>query len=692
MGSYGFTPDYLTKDGKAWFPVMGEIHYSRYPEAYWKESLYKMKAGGVDVVSTYVIWIHHEEVEGVRDFSGNRNLRAFVETCAECGLKLMLRIGPWSHGEVRNGGFPDWLFKKEFNVRTNESGYFAEVEKFYRMIYSQVDGLLFENDSEKNNGPIIGVQIENEYGHCGGLSGEEGERHMRTLAAMARDIGFRVPLWTATGWGGAVTGGLVPVMGGYCEAPWDQRLTDIEPSGNYIFTHERNDHNIGSDYGFGTGITFDLEKFPFLTAELGGGLQVTEHRRPVATAADIGAMSLVKLGSGVNLLGYYMYHGGTNPEGKLTTLQETKTSGSINNLPELSYDFRAPIREYGQLSDTYRELKLLTLFIKDFGSGLCETKAYIPSSNPLFPADATGVRHSFRYAGPDRPDSPDRSDSPDGQSGYLFVNNYQRRQTQASHANVTFVTPTGVAFPPVDIADRDYFFLPFNMSVGNAILESALVTPLCVLHGMRGNPPVYVFYAAFAYAEKLLATGDVESLYRFKDGKKPDNVEIRTLSRRDALDAWKVGEELIIEREELLVEGDVVSVLHRTEGRDVTVSPASLTTEKATYALSVPAWKAEDCFLRIDYEGFTACLYETGPSGDRGKLIADNFFIGPDYSWEIGLKRFGIGIAREFLLEITPLSRSTPVFLEKWPEMEKGIACRLIRATTSLQVRMAHLP
>lgn len=65
-----------------------------------------------------------------------------------------------------------------------------------------------------------------------------------------------------------MTGGLIPVMGGYCEAPWDQRLTEIEPSGNYIFTHERNNHNIGSDYGFGEGITFDISKFPYLTVNL----------------------------------------------------------------------------------------------------------------------------------------------------------------------------------------------------------------------------------------------------------------------------------------------------------------------------------------------------------------------------------------------------------------------------------------
>ena len=61
---------------------------------------------------------------------------------------------------------------------------------------------------------------------------------MRMLKLFAKEVGLKVPIYTATGWGGAVTGGMLPVMGGYCEAPWDQRLTEIEPSGNYLFTEE----------------------------------------------------------------------------------------------------------------------------------------------------------------------------------------------------------------------------------------------------------------------------------------------------------------------------------------------------------------------------------------------------------------------------------------------------------------------
>ena len=127
-------------------------HYSRVDRRFWADSLQKMKAGGIDIVSSYVIWIHHEEIEGEFDFSGNKDLRKFIQLCQDHGLYFFLRIGPWVHGEVRHGGFPDWLLAKGFEVRTNDERYFAEVYRFYNRIYSQIQGLQF-----KEGGPIIGI-------------------------------------------------------------------------------------------------------------------------------------------------------------------------------------------------------------------------------------------------------------------------------------------------------------------------------------------------------------------------------------------------------------------------------------------------------------------------------------------------------------------------------------------------------
>ena len=117
----------LLLNGQPWTPVMGEFHYSRYPANEWRAELLKMKAGGIDIVATYVFWIHHEEVEGVWEWSGDKNLRDFVRTAGELGLKVIVRCGPWCHGEVRNGGLPDWIVARgPVWVRSQQSGALAE--------------------------------------------------------------------------------------------------------------------------------------------------------------------------------------------------------------------------------------------------------------------------------------------------------------------------------------------------------------------------------------------------------------------------------------------------------------------------------------------------------------------------------------------------------------------------------------
>lgn len=684
MIEYGYTPDYLTRDGKPWFPIMGEIHYSRYPQTQWKEALYKMKAGGITVVSTYVFWLHHEEREGIYRFDGSRNLKQFVETCRECGMKMVLRVGPWCHGEARNGGFPDWLMQKPFKLRENNPGYLQAVERLWIQVFDQVKGQ-FHGDG----GPIIGIQIENEYGHVGGLDGEEGENHMIALTQLAKRLGFLTPLYTATGWGGAVTGGLIPVMGGYCEAPWDQRLIKIEPSVNYVFSHERNDGNIGSDHAFGTGITYDISKFPFLTAELGGGLQVTHHRRPVVTGDDIGAMSMTKLGSGVNLLGYYMYHGGSNPKGELSTLQESRATGYPNDVPQISYDFQAPIGEFGQINGPYKTIKRLALFIEDFGQELCTMKAIIPTENPT-PKNLSDLRYAYRH---------------DGRSGYLFVNNYQRVYTMAEHDAASFkikLNDSTVEFPPMAIQDKDYFFYPFRMQVGDGLLDYAMATPLCRLK--VDEEDVFVFYS------------NHENPYSWI--KKPKDTRIITIADREALNANKVK----IDNRDYLIISEAV-VLQTEKGIEtIEMSPCTykiyprlaelkqgwaeagrdgefylyryerevLECPNATFELKesdegmaryeiklgMPEDKnLHDYFLILEYAGDSAELYLDG------EKIADHFYTGR--SWQIGLKRFNY--PKILQLKINVLKSGDPVYLENWPDMTDGSACRLENAQVSFE-------
>lgn len=681
--TYGFTKDYLTKNDQPWFPVMGEFHYSRYPDAYWKESVYKMKAGGVDIISTYVFWNHHEEIEGEYNFSGQRNLRKFTEIVKECGMKMFLRIGPWAHGEVRNGGFPDWLLKKDFEPRTNQENYFEEVRKFYTEIAHQVKGLF-----HKDGGPIIGIQIENEYGHCGGLKGEEGDYHMKRLTEIAKQVGLITPFYTATGWGGASTGGLLPVMGGYCEAPWEQSTEELGPNENYIFSSNRNDPNIGSDYDVMHDITYDVTAFPYLTAELGGGLQVTHHRRPVPSAKDIGAMSLAKLGSGVNLIGYYMYHGGTNPKGKLSTLQESKETGSPNDLPVFSYDFAAPIREYGQMTDTLNEIKMLAMFIKDFGNTLCKMDTVW--ENDQDPENLEELRTSVRR---------------NGKQGYLFVNNYQRKYDMKDHPQTLLqvVLPDEkISYPKRDIRNGDFFFFPFHMPIGDGELQNATATPLCRLHTQEEE--TYIFYA--------------NQLPEYHWERKPSNAHILTLSRNMALHAWKAGKKqnyLLISENPIIESDDGYEILVRDEKDILSYPPLPVvpdgyihngyTNEFARYLYNTALPQAtvhyhmeteendrkcyileleypdslNDCFLQIDFEG------------DQAKLFIENEWVGDWFytgeTWEIGLKRFGF--PPRLTIEIWALHDSDPVFLEKSPVFKNGIACEIKEIKTATEI---HIP
>ena len=119
-------------------------------------------------------------------------------------------------------------------------------------------------------------------------------------------------------------------------------------------------------------------KYPFLTCEIGGGMMSSYHRRILFNPKDAEATTLVKLGSGSTLLGYYMYHGGGNPEGKLSTLMESQATKYWNDMPVKNYDFQAPIGEYGQIREQYHLLRRLHLFLHEWGPVLADMPATLP--------------------------------------------------------------------------------------------------------------------------------------------------------------------------------------------------------------------------------------------------------------------------------------------------------------------------
>jgi beta-galactosidase len=451
----GVNSRHLTRDGKPWLPVMGEFHFSRYPESHWEEEILKMKASGVDIVATYVIWIHHEEIAGQFDWKGQRDLRVFAQLCARHNMYLIARVGPWAHGEVRNGGFPDWLVNAG-PTRVNDPAYLAHVRAWYGQIGAQLKGLLW-----KDGGPVVGIQLENEYSKRGPGA---GEKHILMLKKLAIESGLDVPLYLITGWDNAAVPrrAVLPVYGGYPDAPWDHSLSKLPPPEVYSFRFQsRVTSNMGAIKSAGAMATppsappSNVDPLPYFTAEMGGGIQDTYHRRPVVQSDDIAAMLPVMIGSGVNLYGSYMFQGGENPEGRLSPLQESQATGYPNDVPIKSYDFQAPLGEYGQERASFRKLKVFQYFLNDFGAVLAPMMVHSPDNVPKDPGDFSVPRASVRSS---------------GDTGFIFLNNYVRNYSMPRRKAAQFEIrlPSGslqVPRSPIDIPAGAYFIWSFNFRI-----------------------------------------------------------------------------------------------------------------------------------------------------------------------------------------------------------------------------------
>lgn len=566
---------YLTRDGHPWLPVMGEFHFSRVPESQWEDEILKMKAAGVDVIATYVFWIHHEEIEGQFDWSGQRDLRRFAQLCGLHGMLLFPRIGPWAHGETRNGGFPDWLLKKTAKPRSNDAVYLSAVNSYFQQIGKQLRGLMW-----KDGGPVIGIQLENEYSDNGPGRGEE---HILRLKKLAIEAGMDVPFYTETGWDNATIpkGEVVTVFGGYPDAPWDSSLKSMPPSEVYAFR-------------FGSRVSGNIKAiggpydFPFMTAEMGGGVQDTYHRRPVIASNDVAAMMPVMLGSGVNLYGTYMFQGGENPDGKLSTLQESQDTGYPTDVPVKSYDFQAPLSEFGEERATFRKLKVIDYFLNDFGDQLAPMPVYAPSRVPASPEDLSVPRVAVRS---------------NGRSGFVFFNNYVRDAEMIERKNfqVRVKEREGeVMIPaePITLPAGAYGIWPFGLEMGRVRLHHATAQLFCRLaHGKQidwyfiaepGVPAEFAFEDApgirIDSRGSVLKDGGLWRVSNVKPSRDAaivvkDEIGAETrivlLKQEDAENAWRLGDgRLLISRSQFFADGSRATLLSDGDPRfDFDVEP-----------------------------------------------------------------------------------------------------------------------
>ena len=632
----------LMIDGHRVCPVMGEIHYSRVPQDEWQREVRKMREGGVTIIATYVFWSHIEEQEGIFRWDGQRDLRRFLEVCKQEQMPVVLRLGPFCHGEVRNGGIPDWVFTKGCKLREQNPVFLGLAEKLYRQIFTQVQGLQW-----KDGGPVIAAQFDNEYRGRG--------EYLMALKQIAQQIGFDLPFYTRTGWPELRTpvpyGEMLPLYGDYADGFWDKEVT--EGCGSYYkafnFKAFRSSTAIGTDLlGKQEAKTSANDvAYPYFTCELGGGMATAYHRRPYVYPEDAYSMALVKLGSGSNLLGYYMYHGGTNPEGVLHTLNEVQTSpGTANNdLPQVTYDFQAPLGEFGQTYPQYYMLRPLHLFMQDFGETLAPMEASFPAPQDLKRGEDNVLRWAIRCQ---------------GDSGFVFINNYERFcQLKAKSQKLT---ACGITLPRLTIPSGCMAVMPVN------IADIRYATAQLVA---RRDGKLYMMQIPGIPTTIAMQNGKTLKNVKAKGTAKPvyDNIYLLNREQAERLFLGNVEEQRV---------GDVVQFTKVKEAG--TLRTVKKGKAKVAEAPSEQDWQQAAVYkiqLTSDLLPFTSALLSITYRGDcarlyaDGKLVADNFYYGRSFLY--GLWRLPKDCT-ELELRILPLQPDAPIYLPREADRTAGEA------------------
>jgi beta-galactosidase len=342
----------FVKDGQNYRYVSGSYHYFRDEPELWEDRIRKMAAGGLNAVQTYVAWNLHEPTPGAFTFSGRCDIERFLDLCSRYNLTVILRPGPYICAEWAIGGFPYWLFKVPGIAgafRTSSAVYMDHVTRWLTALYTRLAPKMYAR-----GGPIILVQVENEYGSFGC-----DHAYMNALADLAKKhLGQETVLITADNpdqtklnCGSLPTRAVVTLNYGSKEDPrphFAMARTTMGGSGPYVTSE------YWTDYGSSDWVIPQWGRaFPRRTGD------------EIATWLD----RQLQLGASVNM---YMYYGGSNwvYAGAGGT---TEFSGTFE--PCLtSYDYDAPLTEAGDVTDKYTKVRTViakyltvpTISVKDF--------------------------------------------------------------------------------------------------------------------------------------------------------------------------------------------------------------------------------------------------------------------------------------------------------------------------------------
>ncbi|CAI9265529.1 unnamed protein product [Lactuca saligna] len=313
--------DMFWKDGEPFRIIGGDLHYFRTLPEYWEDRLTRAKALGLNAIQTYVPWNLHEPKEGQLDFNAIADIVSFLELCQKLDLLVMLRAGPYICAEWDLGGFPAWLLTKNpaIRLRSSDPAYLTLVDKWWGILLPKIAPLLYHK-----GGPIIMVQIENEFGSYG-----VDKDYLHHLVNLARShLGDDLILYTTDG-------------------GTRDTLTKGTINGESVFSAV--DFSTGED----PWPIFNLQKefntpgkSPPLSAEFYTGWLTHWGENIAKTDATSTASALEKILSRNGSAVLYMAHGGTN-FGFYNGANGAQESDYLADLT--SYDYDAPISESGDV-------------------------------------------------------------------------------------------------------------------------------------------------------------------------------------------------------------------------------------------------------------------------------------------------------------------------------------------------------
>lgn len=351
QGKHSFSlgqKDFLL-DGKPFQMISGEMHPARIPAEYWRHRIQMAKAMGCNTIAAYIFWNYQEPTEGVFDFKNdNHDVARFVQICQEEGMWVLFRPGPYVCAEWELGGIPPYLLRiPDIKLRCRDSRYMSAVERYFGELSKQIKPLLVTN-----GGPILMVQIENEYGSFG-----NDREYLEDLRKMWIRNGCDVPFYTADGAtpymleAGNIDGAAIGLDSGSNEGDFEQAA--------------KRNPNVPA---------FSSETYPGWLTHWG-----EKWARPDTAGLLKEVKFLLDTKRSFNL---YVIHGGTN-----FGFSAGANSGGKGYEPDLtSYDYDAPISEQGQPTPKYWALR--NLILKSTGKKTELPKAIPTVEIPEFPMQA----------------------------------------------------------------------------------------------------------------------------------------------------------------------------------------------------------------------------------------------------------------------------------------------------------------